>query len=106
MEVDDAVELIRSVAAEVFPGAKVVATLDEGCGKVAVDAGDIQVFVSIIPGSMRGVSVAKFVTTPFLGCGEAFMMPEGLIAIVSSSQDKEKIARKFRAVAKMSRTRA
>ncbi len=106
MGVDDTVELIKSVAAEVFPRAKVAAALDEGCGKVAIDAGDDQVFVSVIPGSVRGVSVAKFVRTPFLGCSEAFMMPEGLIAIVSGPQDKEKIARKLRAITKMPRARA
>jgi len=106
LEVDDTVELIKSAAAEVFPGARVVAALDDGCGKVAIDAGDIQVFVSVIPGSMRGVSVAKFVMTPFLGCSEAFMVPEGLIAIVMSAHDREKIVRKLRAVAKMPRTRA
>lgn len=106
MEVDDAVELIKSVAAEVFPSARVIAALDEECGKVAIDAGDVQIFVYVIPGSMRGVSVAKFVMTPFLGCSEAFMVPEGLIAVVVSARDREKIARKLRAVAKMPRARA
>ncbi len=106
MEVDDTVELIKSMATEVFPGARVVAALDEECGKVAIDAGDVQVFVSVIPGSVRGVSVAKFVRTPFLGCSEAFMTPEGLIAVVVSPQDREKIVRKLRAVARMPRVRA
>ncbi len=106
MEVDDTVELIKSVATEVFPGARIVSALDDGCGKVVIDAGDVQVFVSVIRGSMRGVSVAKFVVTPFLGCSEAFMVPDGLIVIVASAQDREKIARKLRAVAKMPRARA
>lgn len=106
MIVNDAVELIKSVASEVFPGAKVVAAIDEGCGKLAIDAGDIQVFVSVIPGSVRGVWVAKFVRTPFLGCSEAFMMPEGLIAVITGAHNREKVARKLRAVEKMSVARA
>jgi len=106
LEVEDAVELIKSAAAEVFPSAKVVAAMDEGCAKVAIDSGDVQVFISVIPGSARGVVVAKFVKTPFLGCSEAFMVPEGLIAVIASKQDREKITRKLRAVASMPQARA
>ena len=106
MDVEAAVELIKSVAVDVFPGSKAVAAVEESCGRVAIDTGDVQVFVSVIPGSLRGVSVAKFVTAPFLGCSEAFMAPEGLIAIIVSERDREKIIRKLKAVSKAPRTRA
>ncbi len=106
MEMDDAVEMIKSAAAEVFPRAKVVAAVDEGCAKVAIVAGDVQVFISVIPGSARGVVVAKLVKTPFLGCSEAFMVPEGLIAVIVSKQDKEKLMRKLKALLSMPQARA
>jgi len=101
LEIEDAVQMIRAVAPKVFPNARVVAATEDRCGKVAIDTGDLQIFVSVIPGSVRGVTVAKFVRTPFLGCSEAFMTPEGLIAVLLSEDDADKVARKLRAVAKM-----
>ena len=106
MDVQEAVELIKDVAREVFPGARIASAVEEDCGKVAIDAGDTQIFVSVIPGSRKGVSIAKFVTTPFLGCGEAFMTPEGLIAVLVGGDAREKIAVKLRALPKMPRARA